>query len=188
MGEFFVYSFFAGALLLLAPVFLTARGYADLTKNRIWFSLKLFRICPLAGGYLEFCGEGIVWHRSKTKAVILPYGELAAAGKRFQITKGFQLLRFDRIAEIGGTPNAVAYAAALSILSSVTGAVLRERFAVVQEGRTLLCRGDIFAIAVRATIVCNLLTIMAALTKKCLEGLITWIKNCRLSWKKRRTA
>lgn len=191
MGEFFVYSFFAGAVLLLFPVFLYADIYADLTENRAWFCISLFHKIKLFGGYAQVKAEGFVFHLTKRKAVLLPFSELSAARKRFEITKGFQLWRFHQIVETDGAnqPKGVMIAALLCLATGTAFSVLHEKHAFLSlKSRALLHNEPCLKISLRAAMVMNGLVLAIALAKKLLEGVIEWTKKRKstASWRKLR--
>ena len=93
MGEFFVYSFFLGALLFLFPICVNADVYLDAHENRGWFSVSLYHRLRLFGGYAELRGEGFVFHLTKKKAVVLPYAELAATRKKVRGDEGISAVQ-----------------------------------------------------------------------------------------------
>lgn len=188
MGEFFVYSFFAGTALLLFPIFLYVDAYADIAENRAWFCISLFHRLKLLGGYAQVRAEGLVFHLTKKKAVLLPYSELATARKQFEITKGFQLWRFHQIVETDGAdaPKGVLIAAFLNLAAGTAFSVLKESHNFLSlKNRALLHNERCFKVTIRAAVVLNGLVLAVALTKKMLEGIIEWIKRLTASWKRR---
>ena len=188
MGEFFVYSFFAGTILFLFPVFLYVDAYADVSGNRAWFCISLFHKLKLFGGYAEIRTEGFVFHLTKKKAILLPYSEMAAARKQFEITQGFQLWRYHQIVETDGAnePKGVLIAAFLTLAAGAAFSILRESHNFLSlKNRSLLHNERCLKISVRAAVVFNGLVLAIALTKKLLEGLMEWIKRSTESWKKR---
>ena len=190
MGEFFVYSFFAGAALFLFPVFLYADLYGDLGCNRVWFCISLFHRVRLFGGYAELRAEGFLFHLTKKKAVLLPFTEFAAARKRFEITKGFQLWRYHQIVETDGAdaPKGVVLGALLTIAAGTAFSVLKEKSAFLSlKSRSLLHHEPCLKIAIRTAVIFNGLVLALALIKKALEVFIEWMKRKRSTalWKRR---
>ena len=191
MGGSFVYSFFAGAALLLFPVFLYTDAYADLARNRVWFCISFYHKIKLFGGYAELRREGILFHLTKKKAVLLPFAGVSAARKRFEITKGFQLVGFHQIVETDGAnaPKGVMIAAAVSAVTGAAFCVLRETQGVLSlKSRVLLHREPCLKLSVRSAVAFNGLTLAIALLKKALEVFLAWIQKKRStrSCKKRR--
>ena len=83
MGEFFIYSFFFGMLGFLFPVFVYLDGYADTSENKLWFSLSVYKFFKVFGGYAQIKKEGLVFHITDKKAIILPYAEMTDTRKKF---------------------------------------------------------------------------------------------------------
>lgn len=182
MGEFFVYSFFFGALLLVFPVFVNADVYLDARENRGWFSLSLYHRLRLFGGYAELRAEGFVFHLTRKKAIVLPYAELSNARKKFEVTKGFQLSRFHQVLEVGGAQDArsILFAAALSAAGGTAYSLLREQNAALSfRSRAIFHNEPCLKGSVRVTAVMNGLVLTAALTKKGMEGFLKWMKKRR---------
>lgn len=180
MGEFFVYSFFFGTLLMLFPVFVDADIYLDARENRGWFSLSLYHFLRLFGGYAQLRQEGIVFHLSKKKAIVLPYGEMSNARKKFEITKGFQLMRLHQLLETGGAQNAksILLAAILSALGGTAYAFLREKHAALSfQSRVIFYNRPCLKASIGVTAVMNGLVIGIALAKKTMEGFIKWMRK-----------
>ena len=180
MGEFFVYSFFFGTLLMLFPVFVDADIYLDARENRGWFSLSLYHFLRLFGGYAQLRQEGIVFHLSKKKAIVLPYGEMSNARKKFEITKGFQLMRLHQLLETGGAQNAksILLAAILSALGGTAYAFLREKRAALSfQSRVIFYNRPCLKASIGVTAVMNGLVIGIALAKKTMEGFIKWMRK-----------
>lgn len=173
MGEFFVYSFFFGTLLMLFPVFVDADIYLDARENRGWFSLSLYHFFRVFGGYAQLRGEGIVFHLSKKKAIVLPYGEMSNARKKFEITKGFQLMRFHQLLESGGAQDAksILLAAGLSAVGGAAYAFLKESNAALSfRSRVIFYNRPCLKASLGVTAVMNGLVITIALTKKQWRG------------------
>ncbi len=189
MGEFFVYSLFFGTLLFLFPIFVYLDAYADVAENKCYFSLSLFKYLKVFGGYLQFKKEGIVFHLTKKKAVILPYRQIAPMRKKFEITKGFQLTRFHQIVESGGegSPAGVLFASALQVLSGQTFSVMQTLHPFLSLKNGVLLREErTFKITLQAATVFNGLILSIAIGKKLLEAFLKWIRKKRstASWKK----
>lgn len=189
MGEFFVYSLFFGTLLFLFPIFVYLDAYADVAENKCYFSLSLFKYLKVFGGYLQLKKEGIVFHITKKKAVILPYKQIAPMRKKFEITKGFQLTRFHQIVESGGEdqPLGILIASALQVFFGQIFSVQKTMhpFLSLKNG-VLLREGRTLKITLQAATVFNGLILFIAIGKKILEAFLKWIRKKRsiALWKK----
>ncbi len=182
MGEFFVWSAFAGVLLTFFPVFLWLDAYVDIPKNRAWFSLSLFRYLKLFGGYGQLDREGIAVHLTKKKAVFIPYSKLADTRKKFEVTKGFQLWRLHQSVETGGAESVagVMIAAALQSAGGGTFAYLKTKHPFLSlKNDTLLSEEASLKLSFETALVFNGFVLGMALIKKALEALIKWIRKKR---------
>lgn len=193
MGEFFVYSTFFGALAFFFPVFLWLDVYADIRKNRVWFSLSTYRYLKLFGGYSQLDREGIAVHLTKKKAIFLPFDKMADTRKKFEITKGFQLWRFHQVVETGGsdTVYGIFLAALIQSVSGGTFGYLKTKHPFLSlKNSTLLGEKPCLKLSFQTAVIFNGLVLTLAIVKKILEALINWIRKKRLtaSWKKQRSS
>ena len=182
MGEFFVWSTFAGFFFTFLPVFLWLDSYVDVPKNRAWFSLSMYRHFKLFGGYGQLDREGIAVHLTEKKAVFVPYDKMADTRKKFEITKGFQLWRFRQTVEAGGADSiaGVMIAAALQSVGGATFAYLRTKHPFLSlKNDTLLGEENCLKLSVETATVFNGFVLGMAFTKKALEALINWIRKKR---------
>lgn len=180
MGEFFVWSTFAGFLFTFLPVFLWLDAYVDIPKNRAWFSLSLYRHLKLFGGYCQLDREGIAIHLTKKKAVFIPYDKMAETRVKLEITKGFQLWRFRQTVETGGSDNiaGVFIAAFLQSIGGGTFAYLKTKHPFLSlKNDTLLGEETCFKFSVETATVFNGFVLGMAFTKKILEAIINWIRK-----------
>lgn len=112
----------AGLLVfLLFPIFVRINAFADAADRKIYFSLYLLRVFKLYGGYVTFGKSGLVFHLTDKKAVLLPYREMVDTRKKFEIAKGFLVLKYGQVAEIGVSENAALGVLAVSVVNIVTG-------------------------------------------------------------------
>ncbi len=189
MGELFIYSTFFGTLFFLFPIFVYLDVYVDVTENKCWFALSLFKYIKVFGGYAQIKKEGIVFHITEKKAVILPYKQFAPMRKKFEITKGFQFYRFHQIIETGGEgkPIGVVIAATLQSVSALFFSILQtlHPFLFLKNGVLLTDRATL-KISLHGVTIFNGLILSIAFGKKLLEAFLNWIRKKRLtaSWKK----
>lgn len=189
MGELIIYSVFIGMLLFLFPIFVYLDAFVDVRENKCWFALSLFKYLKVFGGYLQIKKEGIVFHLTKKKAVILSYHEIAPMRKKFEITKGFQIYRFHQIIESGGEgkPSGLLTAALIQSLSGQVFSYLQTNhpFLSLKNG-VLLTQNQDLKITLHAVTIFNGLILSIAFGKKILEAFINWNRKRKLtaSWKK----
>ena len=77
------------AAVLLLPIVLSIHLYLDVGEKKLYFGVYVLRVIKLFGGYAAPVRGGVAVHLSRRKAVLLPYAELFAAGKKFEIARCF---------------------------------------------------------------------------------------------------
>ena len=193
MGEFFIISAFFGTLLFLFPLYVRVEAHLDVKENKCWFFVGLYRHIKVFGGYGQLENDGIALHITKKKAIFLPYAKLADTRKKFEITQGFQLMRFHQVVETGGADTIYGI-----MLGAVSNAVAGSLFSILQtkhpflslKNNLLLTNRAQLKITLESEVVFNGLVLAVALTKKLLEVFINWIRTKKLiaSWKKQQNA
>ena len=88
-------------IFLFFPIFLEGDLHYDKNRKKFAFSVNLFKIIKIFGGYLTTYEEGLVWHKNENNAVLLPYQNLNKEGKKFSILKTFQFISFRATVECG---------------------------------------------------------------------------------------
>ena len=82
------------------------------------------------GGYITFLRKAAAFHLTDRKALLVPYNSMMESGKKFEITKGFFILQYRQVAEIGSIKNtqlAVLGAVVSQIMAGVIAGFLAER-------------------------------------------------------------
>lgn len=118
-------------LVLVLPIVLKINIYIDSKSKKAYFSFYLIKVFRLYGGYAALYDEGIVFHLTKNKAVLLPYNEILSARNRFEITKGFAIRSYRQIIEIGGrnhTAAAIMIGALIQMISDGIFSVLHTKY------------------------------------------------------------
>ena len=193
MGEFFIISAFVGTLLFLLPLYVTLEAHVDVKENKCWFHIALYRHLKILGGYGQLAKDGIALHITKKKAIFIPYAQMGDTRKKFEITQGFQLLRFHQIIETGGAESiyGIMLGAVSNSISGSVFSVLQTKYPFLSlKNNLLLTNRAELKVTLQSEVVFNGLVVAVALTKKLLEALINWIrtKKSTASWKKRRNA
>ena len=91
----------AAAAALLLPVVLSVHLYLDVGRKKLYFGVYILRALKLFGGYASPGRGGVALHLSRRRAVLLPYRELFAAGKKFEIARGFAVADASFVLEAG---------------------------------------------------------------------------------------
>lgn len=193
MGEFFIISTFVGTLLFLLPLYVRIEAHADVRENKCWFFVGLYRHLKIIGGYGQLAKDGIALHITKKKAIFLPYAKMTDTRKKFEITQGFQLIRYHQSVETGGADSVygVMLGAVLTATAGTVFSILQTKHPFLSlKSNTLLSNRTELKVSLETEVVFNGLVVTVAITKKLLEALINWIrtKKSTASWKKRRSA
>lgn len=192
MGELFLWIMLAVVILLIAPISLNIHSHLDVRENKVWFSVRLFNLIKLVGGYMQLTKEGLAIHLSKKKVVILPYNQMLDTRKKFDVTSGFQLTRLRFTVETSGSDQVygVMIASVLQTISEIAFPVLREKYSWLKPSNcVLLSEQKNFTVSMEMVTVFNLIILFVAIFKKILEAFLQWIreKKSTASWKKQRS-
>ncbi len=162
-------------LFLLLPVFLNVSLFLDLKNKKCYFALYFWRVFKIYGGYASLYDEGIAFHLTKSKALLLSYKEIIQARNDFAITKGFCLYACSHTFEIGGsqTEAAIYLAALAQILSGgIASFVFARRKSASFKGDTVLYQNkSCFKITLRIILVFNFIILLIAFCKILLQKL-----------------
>ena len=121
---------FGVLLFLLFPVFLNVNIFVDVHARKMYFSFYVLRLIKIYGGYATLYDEGIAFHLTKNKAVLLPYREIINTRQKFEITRGFYVFAYSHTLEVGteDASRAVTLSALAQIVSGiVAGYIFSER-------------------------------------------------------------
>lgn len=192
MGELFIWFFFFGMIILFAPIYVNVDSYLDVRENKLWFSVRLYRIFKMIGGYMQLSRDGLAIHLSKRKVIILPYDQMMETRKKFDITSGFQLMRFHVTIETSGADQlyGIFIAAALQSVSGIAFSTLQALHPFLSlKNNVLLSERNNLTVSMQMTTTFNMLVLLVAIGKKLLEVILKWIKEKKstASWKKLRS-
>lgn len=158
------------AIFLLCPVFLSVNVFADGNERKGYFSFYLMRLIKVYGGYATLYDRGIAFHLTGKKAVLLPYGEIVDTRKKFEITRGFYILAYSHVAEIGRAADPAAALLACAAVQAVSTCVAGYAF---RTGKCASFKTDVLLhtqencikVSLRAVLVFNLAILMLAAGK-----------------------
>lgn len=122
MNEYLPYIIVSIVVFVLFPVFIRVNIYIDILEKKVYYAFYMFRFFKIYGGYMTIYQEGVAFHLSDTKAVLLPYSEMVDTRKKFEIAKGFLLLHYSQVSEIGLKEN-LAYASMISIFLQIVSGI-----------------------------------------------------------------
>ena len=176
MSSFLLFSVLAAALLLLFPVFLHVIAYADITRRKMYFSLYILRVFKVYGGYATLYSEGIAFHLTDKKAVLLPYSEMLEARNKFgfKVTRGFYLYGFSSVSEIGARSEPAAAVLAAAFLQAA-GAIAaetvgrRKKCTSFKNDIILYADRDCLRVSLRIILMFSFLAVMLAAVKIILQ-------------------
>ena len=78
--------------LIIFPIFLNIDLYFIKSENKLFFKIKIFLI-KIIGGYAEIINEGIIFHLTKTKAIILPFNKIFDMKKSVEPLKDYHFIK-----------------------------------------------------------------------------------------------
>ena len=172
----------AATIFLLAPIFLNVDLFIDLKEKKGYFSFYLMRLIKIYGGYATLYDRGIAFHLTNGKAVLLPYNEVVDTRKKFEITRGFYILTYRHVAEIGSENN---LAAALMTCAALQAAGACVAGLVFRAGKCTSFRTDVLLhanvgcikLSLSAILVFNLAILFLAAAKIALRKILEKIEN-----------
>ena len=148
--------------LLFVPIFLEANIHYDMNKRKFVFSLLLYKIIKLIGGYVATYNGGIAIHLTKKKAVLIPYTEIENERKKFSFMKTFRLKSFNLITETGAEyfiPVSIAH-----ILSRIYFFIKNGKKENI-ENNLWLTDGDVLRISLHSVLFFNLFILLSSFFK-----------------------
>lgn len=166
------------AAVLLFPISVSAYIYLDWDTGKAGFALYLYGVIRVLAGYAKPYGKGIAFHITRKTALLMPYGEMVNARKKFEITKGFAVCRYRQVIEIGAlehTAAAIAGGMAVRKLTDLIFGMIGRRTDTWLEGDVLVdtTRGG-FRASADAVIAFNLFVIAFAAAKMFLEKTVNY--------------
>ncbi len=168
---------FVCVIFFLFPVFLTVNVFCDVKAKKIYFSLSVYHIFKVYGGYATIYDEGIAFHLTKKTAALLPFNEIINTRKKFEITKGFYLFAYSQVIELGieEAPGYAMYAAAaVQIVSSIVSSYLHVKKKSASFKSDILLREaeTLLKVSLRAVLMFNFLILIIAAIKILLQKLL----------------
>ena len=165
-------------ILLLLPIFLRTSIYYDVNKRKFSFSIELYRIFRILGGYVATYKGGLAIHVSDKKAIVIPYSELDKERKRFSFTRTFHLKSFILTTETG---------AEYLVPMAMTHMILRTYFFIKGgkkekiKNNLWLLDGDVLRISLKCVFFFNGLMLLKSFFKFIKEKIILWQKKTKNS-------
>ena len=76
---------------LFFPIYLETNAHYDMNRRKLAIGIYLYKVFRVFGGYLATYSGGMAFHVSDKKAIIIPYSQVHAEGKRFSMFRRFRL-------------------------------------------------------------------------------------------------
>ena len=89
---------------LIFPIFLNLDIYYREDVKKLFFSVSLFNLFRIIGGYITLSNDGFFIHLSKNKAFFVPYINLVGARKKIKPLKDYHIISFYSILELRLNP------------------------------------------------------------------------------------
>ena len=87
--------------LLFFPIYLETNAHYDMNGRKCAFSVQIYKIFKLIGGYFATYKGGLAMHVSPKKAILIPYSEMDNERKRFSVIRTFRLKTLTITSETG---------------------------------------------------------------------------------------
>jgi len=164
------------------PIFCNFNIYFDVNKNKYYFGLFLFKFIKVYGGYFQIIGEGLVFHVSEKKALILPFNKVFESRKKFTITKGFEIIRFHQVVEYGNKED-IAKPVFFCSLSQIIFGIIYAKYKIEKpfvnlKSTTLLVEDEsVFKLSANIVAAFNMIVIIIALSKIIMEKVLKNVKR-----------
>ena len=160
----------------------------------MYFSLYILRIFKVYGGYATLYDEGIAFHLTKKRAVLLPFSEMLDARNKFEfkLTRGFYLYAFSGVTEIGAESEPAAAILAASVLQIAAGIAAgtvakRKKSASFKNDVILYTNNDRIKISIRIILVFNFLAVISAAVKIILQSIVGKINESKRNRSKQKS-
>jgi hypothetical protein len=166
------------------PIFCNFNIFFDINKNKYYFGIFLFKFIKLYGGYFQFFKGGIVFHLSEQKALILPLKKVFENRNKFEITKGFEIIRYHQVIEYGDKEDLEkpVYLCSLTqiIFGIIYGRTKSNKPFVNLKSTTLLVEEEsILKISANIVAAFNMIVLIMAFSKIFLERILKNVKRKR---------
>lgn len=163
-------------ILLFFPIYLQTRLYYDVNGRKFAFSVCLYRIFRLIGGYVATYKGGIAIHKSNKKALLIPYSEMDKERKRFSVIKTFKLKSFILTTEVGAEYllPAIATHSVLRTLFFLKGGNKEEI-----RNNLWLTDGNVLKISLNSVLFFNLFIILRNFIIFLKEQIPKWLKKTK---------
>ncbi len=178
MGRFFLIA--AGIALILAsllffPIIVQSAFHYDMNEKKAGLSIRIFKIFPIVGGYIQTYPGGLAIHVSQKKAILIPYQNMDRERKKFSFVKTFRLIAFTLTTETGAE-YLIPVSIAQIILRTVFMIKVGKRENV--DNNVWLTDGDVFRLSLHAVAYFNLFILI--------KNLIIFIKEkLAILWRKK---
>ncbi len=88
-------------VLLFFPIYVDLSACYDMNGRKCAFSVRIYKLVKLVGGYIATYKGGLAVHISEQKAILVPYSDLDNERKRFSIMRAFRLKTLNVTLETG---------------------------------------------------------------------------------------
>ena len=160
MDRFFFVSFLVSLsiiVLLFFPIYVKTDGHYDMNGRKLAFSVSLYKIFKVFGGYIATYKGGLAVHVSSKKAILIPYKDLNNERKRFSVIRTFRLKGLNVTVETG--PEYLLHVGSMQILLRIIFFAMGGKKEKI-ENNVWLTDGDILRISLNFIVRFNLFIIL----------------------------
>lgn len=145
------------AILLFFPIYVKTDGHYDMNGRKLAFSISLYKIIKVFGGYIATYKGGLAMHVSPKKAILIPYKDLNNERKRFSVVRTFRLKGLNVTMETG--PEYLLPAAFMQILLRILFFTMGGKKEKI-ENNVWLTDGDVLRVSLNFTVRFNLFILL----------------------------
>jgi len=167
------------SLIIVFPIFVRLDVIYNDNAKKVFAKIYFFGILIL-NLYAHPIKEGIIFHLTKRKAVILQYNKIFSVRKKFKPIKDFHIINFDTLIEIGSDDpiNTLRNAFLINFLYTNVKWFFYNKKPYLDINTIIKTRDNkIFNIYNNTTIIFNLLIILISLIKIIVEKIFYALKH-----------
>ncbi len=164
-------------ILLIFPIFLTSNIAFIGEHKKIYFSIYMFNIFYLLGGYIEIKSVGIVIHFTKIKAKIIKFKSIKNITPNVSIVKDYHIKSVNAIIDVGTNKNLITTSSICFLIDYISKFIfqnfkMRKPYLYLSQEINIYENKKIFNNYLNITIMFNLIVIILSFIKILIGKLI----------------
>ena len=168
--------------VLIFPIFINLYLLLDINMKKAYFSIYLYDVIKVLGGYAQVIKSGFAFHLSEKKAIILPFRSFFGIKQNYNLTNNFKIISFSNCLEIGNNNDLFV----TLYLGYTLNIVAEKLFKIIRYNRNglklhndinIYTENDLLKTSCKSIVVFNLLSIISLLIKLILRKITNGTKN-----------